>query len=258
MIQQRQGGVRVAAVAGPIVVAAAASVARDLVSNTSAALMLVLMVVAVAVAGDRLAGVLAAVSAAAAFDFFLTVPYYAFTIRGRDDLETALLLVAIGLAVTEIAHRGRQHQSRSWRRQGYLDGVAGAARMAADGSSATDLVATVERMITDVLDLDGCRYEPPTGHGLVPTYRPVLERDGNITWGQLGVDVARDGLPTMDVIELPSGRDHGAGRFLLTASSRVRRPDREQLLVAVTLAEQVVVAADPASARPGSGGGSPS
>ena len=32
----------------------------------------------------------------------------------------------------------------------------------------------------------------------------------------------------MDVIELPAGRDSSGGRFLLTASSRVRRPNREQ------------------------------
>jgi hypothetical protein len=38
------------------------------------------------------------------------------------------------------------------------------------------------------------------------------------------------------------GRGSDEGRFLLTASSRVRRPTREQLLVAVTLAEQVAPA----------------
>jgi hypothetical protein len=56
------------------------------------------------------------------------------------------------------------------------------------------------------------------------------------------IDVAREGLPTKDVIEMPAGCESGDGRFLLTASSRVRRPSREQLLVAVTLAEQVLTA----------------
>ena len=45
----------------------------------------------------------------------------------------------------------------------------------------------------------------------------------------------------MDVIELEAGRDGDGGRFLLTAASRVRRPNREQLMVAATLAEQVTV-----------------
>ena len=232
-------GVRVAAVAGPVVVAAAAALARAVLANTSAALVLVLVIVAVGVAGDRVAGVLAALSAAAAFDFFLTVPYYQFAIFDRDDVETAVLLLAIGVAVTEIGQWGRRQQSQSGRREGYLSGVAHAARMAADGSPARDLVAVVESMIADVLDLDDIRYEASsTRRG----DRPVLDRDGEVHWRGHVVDVAREGLPTMDVTELPTGRGSGEGRFLLTASSRVRRPTREQLLVAVTLAEQVAPA----------------
>jgi K+-sensing histidine kinase KdpD len=233
MAEHGRVGVRVAAVAGPVVVAAAASLLRPVLANTSAALVLVLVIVAVGVAGDRVAGVLAALSAAAAFDFFLAVPYFRFAIFGRDDVETAVLLLAIGIAVTEIGQWGRRQQSQSGRREGYLTGVAHAARMAADGTSAQDLVGTVEGMISDVLDLDDIRYEAAASRR---TDRPVLDRDGTVRWRGHAVDVAREGLPTMDVIELPAGRD---GRFLLTASSRVRRPTREQLLVAVTLAEQV-------------------
>jgi Domain of unknown function (DUF4118) len=232
------------------VVAIAASLLRELLANTSAALMLVLVVVAVGVSGDRVAGVLAALSAAAAFDFFLTVPYYQFAIFDRDDVETAVLLLAIGIAVTEISQWGRRQQLASTRREGYLSGVAHAARMAADGSSAEDLIATVERMITDVLDLDDTHYEAPTGHRPEPTDRPVLDRDGTVRWRGHTVDVAREGLTTMDTTELPAGRDGEGGRFLLTATSRVRRPNREQLLVAVTLAEQVTV---PVPARGGDG-----
>ena len=54
----------------------------------------------------------------------------------------------------------------------------------------------------------------------------------------------------MDTIELEAGRDGDGGRFLLTAASRVRRPNREQLMVAATLAEQVTV---PVPARRGDG-----
>lgn len=197
--------------------------------------MLVLVIVAVGVAGDRVAGVLAALSSAAAFDYFLTVPYFRFAIVDREDVETAVLLLAIGIAVTEIGQWGRRQQSQSGRREGYLSGVAHAARMAADGSSTQDLVGTVEAMINDVLDLDDIRYEAAATRR---TDRPVLDRDGALHWRGHVVDVAREGLPTMDVIELPAGRD---GKFLLAASSRVRRPTREQLLVAVTLAEQVAL-----------------
>lgn len=233
MMERSRTGLRVAAVAAPVVVAAVAGLARAVLANTSAALVLVLVVLAVAVAGDRVAGVLAAVSAGAAFDVFLTAPYGSFVIDDPEDVETAVLLLVIGIAVTEIALWGRRHQARSDRRRGYLDGVAHAARMAADGSSRAEVVATVQRMITDVLDLDSVRHEPGPASA---TDRPAVDREGTVTWRGERVDVAREGLPTMDDIELPDG--HG-GRFLLTASTRVRRPDRERLQVAVTLAEQV-------------------
>ena len=159
--------------AGPVVVAAIASLLRAFLANTSAALVLVLVVVAVSVAGDRAAGVLAALSAALSFDFFLTVPYYQFAIFAREDVETAILLLAIGVAVTEISLWGRRQQSQSGRREGYLAGVAHAARMAADGSPTEDLVATVGRMINDVLDLDDTRYDPSSGHTAEQRERPV-------------------------------------------------------------------------------------
>jgi hypothetical protein len=240
MTDRWRAGVRVAAVGIPVLVAAVAGLARAVLAPTSAALVLVLVVVAVAAAGDRVAGVLAALSSAASFDFFLTAPFLRFTIVDRDDVETAVLLLAIGLAVSEIAWRGRGQAERSSRRAGYLSGVARAARLAAEGSPRQDVAETIAAMITEVLDLDACRFEVPDGHA-VPAApgRPVLRRDGSVVWAGRTIDVRREGLPVMDVIELPAGRDGREGVFLLTASSQVRRPEPEQLLVAVTLAEQL-------------------
>jgi len=77
-------------------------------SNTNVALLLVVGVVAVAAIGNRLAGALAAVSAAAWFDFFFTLPYYRFTIAGTDDIRTAVLLLVVGVAVSQLAARARR------------------------------------------------------------------------------------------------------------------------------------------------------
>ncbi|WP_369261125.1 DUF4118 domain-containing protein [Streptomyces sp. R35] len=59
-----------AALAGPIPVALALVPFRTDLSRTNAALILVVVVVAVAAIGSRAAGALAALSAAAWFDFF--------------------------------------------------------------------------------------------------------------------------------------------------------------------------------------------
>ncbi|WP_344422493.1 DUF4118 domain-containing protein [Pseudonocardia ailaonensis] len=219
----------------PLAVAAALILLRDVLASTSTALVLVLVVVAVAVRGDRPAGLVAAVVAAAAFDFFLAAPYYTFAIRAASDIEAAVLLFAVGVAVTEVAQWARRELDRAGQREGYLDGVASAARLAGEGARDDDVIDMVRRMIGEVLDLDDCRFsaERPRQD------RPQLRGDGGVVWRGREVDVDRDGLPTMDVVELPV-RD-GAGAFLLTASTRVRRPTLEQRRVAVTLANQVGV-----------------
>lgn len=59
------------------------------------------------------AGMAAAVSGAAWFDFFLTVPIHTFAIDDANDVEIAVLLVLVGVAVTEIALWGRRKQASS-------------------------------------------------------------------------------------------------------------------------------------------------
>jgi hypothetical protein len=90
-----------AAVVAPLVVSAVMSMLRGSLDNTNAALVLVLLVVAAASTGIRLAGILAALSSAAWFDFFLTAPYLTFRINDRADIETTVLLVLVGAAVSE-------------------------------------------------------------------------------------------------------------------------------------------------------------
>ena len=217
----------------PLAVAAVLIPLRGVLAATSMALILVLVVVAVAICGSRRAGFVASVVAAAAFDFFLTVPYLTFSIRDASNIEAAVLLLVVGIAVTEVAQWARRELDRAGRREGYLSGVARAARLAASGSTGSDVAEVVRPMIAEVLDLDECRFttDGPRGD------RPRLHDDGTVTWRGAAVDVEHDGLPIMDVIELPVRG--GAGTFLLTASTRVRRPSLEQRQVAVTLASQL-------------------
>ena len=89
--------------AAPIAVAAALVSLRDHMLNANVALVLVLVVVLAAVGGGRSAGAVAAVSAALSFNFFHTVPYLTLEIDSADDVETTLLLLAVGLAVGQLA-----------------------------------------------------------------------------------------------------------------------------------------------------------
>jgi len=134
-MSRRDGVAMLAGVVAPLALAALVIPFRGGSPNTGAALALILVVVAVAANGYRPAGYLAAVSAAAWFDFFLTRPYERFTITRREDIETTLLLLVIGVAITEIAVWGRRQHAAASRRAGYLDGINAAAQAAAAGAS---------------------------------------------------------------------------------------------------------------------------
>jgi K+-sensing histidine kinase KdpD len=165
------------ALAGPLLVSSVIAGLRDVLSNDNAALALVPVVVIVAAAGDRVSAIVAALSCAAWFDFFLTRPYYTFTINDRDDIETAVLLVLVGLAVTEIALWGRRQQGRASRRHGYLDGVVSAAQMAAEGNTPSSAVLTfVADQILEVLGVDRCEFKPGN-----PGPHPRINQDGSVT-----------------------------------------------------------------------------
>lgn len=233
---EREALVVGAALVVPFAACGIAASFRDDVANTNIALGLVLIVVAVATTGYRVAGVVAALSSAVWFDFFLTEPHYRFAIGHQNDIETTVLLVAVSLAVTEIALWGRRQQAHSSRREGYLAGVLSAAGVVASGASTSStLIELVETQIKSILDIDECRFGSGTDAA-----RPRLNRDGSVTQRGHEVRVERDGLPTNDVIELLVEYDGILrGRFLLTAATQVSRPTLEQRLVAVALADQV-------------------
>jgi hypothetical protein len=204
--------------------------------NTDAALALILVIVAVAAFGSRLAGILAALSAAVWFDFFLTQPYERFSITRSTDIETTVLILLIGVAVTELAVWGRRQQLTATRRAGYLDGINTAAQAVATGSSASLLIEEVSRQLVRLLSLRSCTFE----RGIAGLGRPArLRSDGQVEApGRPDVLlVERDGLPATTELLV---ENHGVlqGRFLLTAESG-SRPTLEQRLVAVAFADQV-------------------
>lgn len=209
---------------------------RSSLANTDAALALILLVVVIAAAGNRLAGYVAAVSAAAWFDFFLTRPYEQFTINRATDIETTVLVLVIGVAVTEIAVWGRQQHGAASRRAGYLDGIHDAARAVSVGGSPDAVVGQVAAALVTLLSLRSCEFQ----YGVAGLGRPArIQSDGEVTLNGLPYDVANGGLPARIGTELLV--ESGGllrGRFLMQPDPDAR-PTREQLMVAVALADQV-------------------
>jgi K+-sensing histidine kinase KdpD len=234
---------RVAALVVPLATCAVLSTVRGSVSDAAGILVLVLWVVAGAATGDRASGLLAAVSGGVWFDFFLTEPYLRFSIADAGDVETVVLLVLIGVGVSEIASWGHRQAARAARRSGYLDGVLGAARMVSEADTPLPvLVDLVGRQIADVLGADSCRFVAGPVHD---ARIALLDHDGVVTRGGHPVDVDRVGLPWDEYLALPVRRQsRTVGHFLVTAAATVTYPAAEQRRIAVLLADQVAAAVD--------------
>jgi K+-sensing histidine kinase KdpD len=237
-IDRHRVGLVAAAAISPLLVCAGLASIRDSVTAATSALVLVLLVVAVAATGERIAGFVAALSCGVWFDVFLTEPFGQVTIKNRDDIEVTVLLVLVGVSVTEIALWGRRQQARASRRAGYLDGVLGTSKIiAGPAASPTALITHVAEQIARLLDIDDCYYVAGAGPG---SDDASLDHDGRVTRRGHLVNVERHGLPTEERIGLIVRQ--GAvihGQFMLTAATRVVRPSIEQLRVAVLLADQV-------------------
>ncbi len=111
----------VSALVAPLLAALALVPFRTTFPNSDEALVLVAVVVAVAAQGDRIAGLIAAVSATVWFDFFLTRPWPSLSATSAEDRWTAVLLLVIGSAVSELAIRGRRQRERTQAAHGRLE-----------------------------------------------------------------------------------------------------------------------------------------
>jgi Domain of unknown function (DUF4118) len=225
-----------AAFAVPLIATAVVVPFRDSFANTDAALVLVAIVVAVAaITGKRAPGYLAAASSAIWFDFFLTKPYERFSITRGSDVETTVLLLLIGAAVTELAVWARRQQALASRRAGYVRGIYAAAEATTPQGHSDSAIPQVVNQLTHLLDLVSCRWQQGLA-GLGSVAR--LHHDGHVTVDRRPWDVDAHGLPPRELELLVRSGDRLFGRFLMQPAEG-SRPSQEHRLVAVAFADQV-------------------
>ena len=160
-------------------------------SNTNMALLLVVVVVAMAAIGNRVAGAIAAVGAAVWFDFFFTLPYYRFTIRDSADVTTFVLLLVVGVAVSQLAAYARRLKVVAITDAGYLAQIHETTSLTQAAKSPEDVVDHVRQQLIGLLDLQECRFE----YGVLLGHPPRLEPDGTVLAARGRWDVARLACP---------------------------------------------------------------
>jgi K+-sensing histidine kinase KdpD len=223
--------------AGTIGVAGLLSSVRDRVGTANAVLVLVVLVVGAAALGGRLSGVTTAVIAAVAFDFFLTVPYYSLTIASSDDIETFVLLLAIGLIVSELTIQRERIRLDANRSRALLDGLLRVSEHVQQCRSVADTWAVAEVALVKGLGLLDCRYEPAS-EALSPI--PEISSDDLVPptkrFSGRGWDLPSGGA----ALPVAFGHRH-LGRIVLTPGLR-RGVTIEERRFAIAIAAQVGVA----------------
>ena len=91
------------------------------------------------------AGVAAGIVTAIVFDFFLTVPYGARTIDRSDDVQTTVLLAAVGLVGGELVERARRSHAHVRDRDREIERFQRRAELAAAGEPPGRLIAASPR-----------------------------------------------------------------------------------------------------------------
>jgi len=160
--------------------------------------------------------------------------YERFDITRRADAEPTVLLLLIGVAVTELAVWGRRQHVAAGRRAGYLGGIYATAEAVAAGGSPSAVITELSDRLVRLLSLRSCHFQ----HGVAGLGNPPrLQRDGHVVAGHRAWDVEAEGLPRdRETKLLVESGGILQGRFLLTPDTR---PTLEQRLVAVALVDQV-------------------
>ena len=222
-----------AALVAPLAAAAVLLPFRSSWPNTNVALLLVVVIVVVAAIGNRVAGAIAAIGAAVWFDFFFTLPYGRFTIRSSADVTIFVLLLVVGVAVSQLVAYARRLKVVAITDAGYLAQIHQTAALTQTAKSPDEVIDRVRQQLTGLLDLQKCRFE----YGVLLGHPPRLEADGTVVTkhGRWNGDEA--GLPG-EAIELRvSGSGQYHGRFMIRPKPG-SRPSLQARLVAVTLADQ--------------------
>jgi Domain of unknown function (DUF4118) len=219
---------------GPIAVAGALVPFRDDINNTNVALIFVVLVVLAAACGGRWVGATSAVVCTMSYDFFFTRPYQSLKIDRADDIETTVLLLAVGLIVGEIvvwANRVRRARDLGREEITRLHRVAG---KVAAGAPASDVRFAVESELIGLLSLRDCTFEePPYAASL-----PHLERNGVLEVKVRQYVGGQFALPKTGVAIPILSRGHEVGRLVLMPDPEVG-VSIEQRVVAIALADQL-------------------
>jgi K+-sensing histidine kinase KdpD len=145
--------------AAAIGIAAALTPVRTQLGQTNAALILVVVIVAAARLGGRVAGVATAFAAALSFNFFFTEPYLTLRISDRQDVIRVLLLFAVGLIVGELAVVGERVDESQAAAKAHVLRLRRVSALVSEGAPVNEIWNEIRDAMSATLHVEGCHFE---------------------------------------------------------------------------------------------------
>jgi hypothetical protein len=218
-------------------------------SNATMVLAIVVVVVLVAAIGGRVAGVVAAISGALAFDLFHTRPYLSLSIASQDDVETTILLLVVGVVVGSLASSARRARRTAQQGRDELRRLSHVAGLVAGGERVAAVVEAAEAELTGLLQLKDCRFDRAALDDILPR----LDRTGLIE-GEHHFRFRSGAFELPDVLQLEVlAHAVEVGRFVMWSTPDTGAP-LEARVVAVAIADQVGASIAMAGRRGAAGG----
>jgi K+-sensing histidine kinase KdpD len=200
--------------------------------DQSAALILVVPVLVVALAGGIGPGLLAAASATVSFDVLLTRPYYDFSIHNGDDVVAAVTLLVVAAVVGAVASRLARVDTRAGaRRRTIAQMTAFVHTVAAGGAGDAALIDGAAASITEILGLAACKWRP----GARDPMAPIILPDGQLMAYLSDLSEDRAQLPNLTELAVSTGISD-IGCFVLHPT-REHDVSLEERRAAVAIAE---------------------
>jgi hypothetical protein len=242
----------VAALVLPVLAAVAMIPFRDDLQQ-SAALLMIMPVIAVALLGGARPAVVAALTAGASFGVLLTEPYGQFAIHQGTDIVATVALLLVGLVVGVMAVREQRYAVRAELRREELERlVAFAERSASTDGDDDGLIDEATTHIRALLRLDRCEWNAGPHAGT----RPLLLDDGQIMGFLPDLPTDRSELPASGAELLAQTPSAEIGSFVVipvdgtTTSVEQRRTAAAVAnLLALALERSASTGRNPGSAR---------
>ncbi len=234
----RRRATLVAAAVVPLALAAALVPVRAHYASPAAALTMVVVITLAAVIGDRVAGVVASISAALWFDFFYTRPYDSFTINHRPDVETTIAILVVGVVITELAGRSRHHFAAANEAYDFVGTIRDVAEAGARGAG--DDEVDRERLRGRSRRCSDCATAPSSQTSRIRRSRASTPTARWCTWGWSGRR-ATSASPDRAARSSRALRGRVVGRFVLTPSTALP-VSRERRIAAVSVVDAAAAA----------------